>query len=176
MTKEILIVCAEIFFCRIIDVSLATIRTVFTVKSKPAWAAAFGFFETLIWFLVVRDALSLSDGGIYTALAYASGFAAGTFAGGVIARVIVKGDVTVQIVTGERNDALVSEIRAGGFGATVLDVRGSEYGCEKYMIFCELPDQSLRELRSIVNRLDPGAFIMVQETRNVFNGYFISHK
>ena len=176
MTKEILIICIEIFLCRILDVSLATVRTVFTVKSKPGYAAVCGFIETLLWFLVVRQALNLDSGGIYTALAYAAGFATGTFAGGLIARLIVKTDMTLQIVTTDCNDELVKTIREAGFGATVLDVRGSEYGREKYMIFCEIPNTRLKELRSIVDTHDKHAFMMVQETKSVFNGYFANPK
>lgn len=176
MSIPVIIVCAEIFLCRIIDVSLATVRTIFTVKSKPVYAALIGFCETLLWFLVVREALNLAEGGMFTAAAYAGGFAAGTYVGGMIARLVVKTDMTVQIVTSECDDELVHEIRAAGFGATVLDVKGSEYGKEKYMIFCEIPNTRLKELRAIVDARDEHAFIMIQETKSVFNGYFANRK
>ncbi|MEG0750429.1 MAG: DUF5698 domain-containing protein [Oscillospiraceae bacterium] len=176
MSKEILIVCLQVFFCRILDVSLGTVRTVLTVQSKPAYASLIGFIETLLWFLVVRQALAVESSGIYTAIAYASGFAAGTFIGGLIARRFVRGDVTVQIVTTDRNDKLVSAIRVAGFGATVVDVRGSDYGCEKYMIFCEISSARLDELKRIVGKYDTQAFIMGQETKYVYNGFFLRKK
>ncbi len=168
---SILIVCLEIFFGRILDVTLGTVRTVLTVKGKPAQAGAVGFVEAFLWFIVVRDALTLASGGLWVAAAYAGGFASGTYIGGIVSRVVVKTNEIVQIVTTCQDDALVEAIRAAGFGATVLDVRESNFGCEKYMIFCDIPGTQLKRLRALVQQQDPGAFIMVQETKHVYNGF-----
>ncbi|MDO4567028.1 MAG: DUF5698 domain-containing protein [Oscillospiraceae bacterium] len=176
MSQEVLIICVQIFLSRILDVSLGTVRTVLTVKGKPKYAALIGFIETLLWFLVVREALQVDSGGIYTAVAYAAGFAAGTYVGGLLAGRIVQGNVSVQIVTSGLNEELVCAIRAAGFGATVLDVHGSEFSGGKYMIFCEIPGARLSELRAIIDAHDEHAFVMVQETKYVYNGYFLKRK
>ena len=63
-----LFLCKKIFFVRIIDVSLGTIRTIMTVKNKRFIAAFIGFFEVLIWFLIVRKALDKNDSQILIAL------------------------------------------------------------------------------------------------------------
>ena len=42
-----LILCLKIFFVRIIDVSLGTIRTLFTVKGKKLIASAIGLLKYL---------------------------------------------------------------------------------------------------------------------------------
>ena len=52
------LLCLKIFFCRILDVSMATFRTVITVKGKNAIAALIAVFECLIWFFIVREALN----------------------------------------------------------------------------------------------------------------------
>ena len=54
-----LVLCLTVFFGRIIDVSLGTIRTLFTVKGKRIIAATIGFIEATIWFLVVKEALKV---------------------------------------------------------------------------------------------------------------------
>ena len=51
---ELLILCFKIFFVRIIDVSLGTFRTMETVKGKTKEATIIGFFELLVWFLIVK--------------------------------------------------------------------------------------------------------------------------
>lgn len=170
---NILIVCLEIFFGRILDVTLGTVRTVLTVKGKPAHAGMVGFVETFLWFIVVREALTFSGGGLWVAVAYAGGFASGTFIGGIVARIVVKSNEIVQIVTACKNDELVAAIRRDGYGATVLDVRESDFGCEKYMIFCDIPSTRLKALKALVHKTDPKAFIMVQETKHVYNGFIM---
>ena len=55
---ELLLLCLKIFFCRIIDVSMASYRTVIMVKGKSKLASLIALVEGLIWFLVVREALN----------------------------------------------------------------------------------------------------------------------
>ena len=112
---ETLLLCAEIFFCRILDVSCSTLRTVLTVKEKTLYAALVGFFEASIWFLVVRQALASNMTGLEIAVAYGGGFAAGTFIGGTIARRFIRSNIVVQVVTTERNDELLHHIHDAGF-------------------------------------------------------------
>ena len=54
---DLLIVCFIVVLGRIVDMSLATMRTVFTVKNKPQIAAPIGFIEAFFWFLIVKAAL-----------------------------------------------------------------------------------------------------------------------
>ncbi len=171
MPASVLLVCLEVFFARIVDVTCSTLRTVLTVKDKPFYAAVTGFIETFLWFVVVRGALALDGGGLPVAIAYAGGFATGTFIGGKISSRFIKLNITCQIVTSARDDAVIEAIRAQGYGVTVLDVHSSQFGGEKYMLFCEIPSTRLNELKALVNRLDEKAFFMVQETKYVYNGF-----
>ncbi|MEG2258558.1 MAG: DUF5698 domain-containing protein [Oscillospiraceae bacterium] len=168
---SVFVICLQIFFCRIVDVTLATVRTVLTVKEKPGYAAMMGFVEALMWFLVVREALTVDGNGLPTAIAYAAGFATGTFTGGLVSHRFIKGNITCQIVTTNKNNALVSAIRAEGYGVSVIDVNESEFCGEKYMLFCEIPNRRLEELKKLVRKFDEKAFIMVQETKYVYNGF-----
>ena len=79
-----LLLCLKIFLVRIVDVTLGTTRTMFTVKGKRLIASLIGFFEVLIWFLIVREALQTEDKSILIAISYALGFATGTYIGGFI--------------------------------------------------------------------------------------------
>ena len=97
---QIFLLCLKIFFCRIIDVSMATFRTVITVKGKNTIAALIAVVESLIWFLVIREALSFETANfsetLIIAIAYSLGFAAGTFIGGALSKKIT-GNIEVQV-------------------------------------------------------------------------------
>ena len=167
----IIILCIEIFLCRIFDVALGTIRTILTVRGKRLFSAVIGFVEVFIWFLVVRSALDTETAGIWVALAYAGGFAAGTYIGGVLADVVLKGLLNVQIITSSRSDELINAIRDAGFAVSVLNVNSSEFGDEKYMLVIEIKSGNRRKLESIVYKHDPRAFIMIRETKFIQNGF-----
>ena len=171
MTMTLFLMCIKIFFCRVLDVSLATLRTILTVKGKRLMAALAGFFEVMIWFLVVRNAFNSSESGIVLAIAYAGGFAAGTYIGGLVAKKVIKGTVDVHIVTSGHNDELFSAIRSRGYAVTTVNVNSSEFGGEKYMGFAEVKTSNLEDFKKIVYQYDPGAFISVQETTYVHNGF-----
>lgn len=163
--------CLEIFFCRILDVTCGTLRTVLTVKEKTPLAALLGFFEVFIWFLVVRQALNSSDNGFFIALSYAGGYACGTYVGGHIARRLIKSDLVVEVVTSRRDSALIHAIQDQGFAVTVVNVNPSEFGGEKYMLFSEILGKRMEEYKQLVHSFDPAAFIMIQETKHYFNGF-----
>jgi len=169
--SAVLILCIEIFLCRIFDVSLGTIRTILTVRGKKLIASAVGFVELFIWFLIVRTALDTDAGGIWVALAYAGGFAAGTYVGGLLADLFLKGLLDVQIITSSKNDTLISAIREAGFAVSVLNVNRSEFGEEKYMLIIEIRSSRRRQLESIVYGHDPNAFVIIKETKLVQNGF-----
>ena len=156
--------------------SLATTRLVVVVKGKSLSACLIALCEGLIWFLIVREALLFEANTNVAywaiALAYAGGFATGTFVGGKFANKFVGGNVNVQIVTSGKNDDLLEAIRDAGFAMTVLDINTSLFGKKKYMIFSEIKSKQLNDFKKLVYSLDEKAFITVQETKYVYNGFF----
>lgn len=163
--------CLKVFLCRICDVTMGSMRTVLVVKEKTLLAAIAGFFEVFIWYIVVRDALN-SDGPVLAiAASYAAGYATGTYVGGNLAKKLFGGHVTIHVVTSCRNNDLCTCLRDSGYGITVLDVNGSEFGEEKNLILADIEKGRLKDFEDLVKEQDPGAFILVQETKSHLGGY-----
>lgn len=167
----IFLLCLKVFFVRIIDVSLGTIRTLIVVKGQNLLASLVGFVEVFIWFLVVKEALNTTETSIFIAIAYSLGFAVGTYIGGFISNKFIKGNFAVQVITSYINDELVSKIRDQGYAVTVLDVKGHDITMDKYMLFIEINKNRFDHLRKLIKSLDKKAFIVVNETKYVQNGY-----
>ena len=129
------------------------------------------FRQIMIWFLTVRTAFNSSEGGLLLAIFYAGGYAVGTYVGGILAKKLIKGTANVQIVSSTKDDKLVNAIRDAGFGISVVNVNPSQFGGEKYMIFAEVDTKRIEELRSLIYSIDSKAFITVQETKIVYNGF-----
>ena len=174
---DLVIVFFIVVIGRTVDMSLSSIRTVFTVKNKPQFAAPIGFLEAFFWFLIVKAALDYAITNpvvdtIVLALAYSLGFALGTFLGGILSKKFVKSTIHVQIVLSSKNDDLIKELKEKGFGQTILTAKGANSNIETYLIFIETNSDKLKQLRSIINSMDEKAFVSVSESKSVYNGFF----
>lgn len=169
---EILLLCIKIFFVRIIDVSMGTFRTIVTVKGKKLLASLIGFVEVFIWFVIVKEALNTESTSIFIAFAYAGGYATGTFIGSALSEKLIKGNFGVQVITSKKDDELVAFLKKSGFGVSVIDVRSEQEQNEKYMLFIEIDKSKFEDLQKLIKKYDPNAFIVVNETKKVYNGYF----
>lgn len=169
------VLCLIICLGRIVDVALGTTRTVFTVKGKSYISATIGFVEAMLWFLLVREALSFQAKGLQTyaiAFAYALGYALGTFVGGVISSKFIKTKINVQIISTSKNNELVKALSDAGFGATVLVATGASKQEERFMLLIETDNKQLKKLKSIVSEKDSKAFITISDIKATQNGYF----
>lgn len=169
---DLFFLCLKIFFVRILDVSLGTIRSIVTIKGKIMVASIIGFIELFVWFVIVKEALNTDNNSIFIAISYALGFATGTYIGGIVSDRFIKGKLGVQIVLSSKDNELVKRIREEGFAVSVIDVKGKNWLDSKYMLFIQIDSDRYDDLTSLVKSLDKQAFIVVNETKYVHNGYF----
>lgn len=169
---ELLILCVKIFFVRILDVSMGTMRTIVTVKGKTKVASLIGFVEVLIWFLIVREALNTNETSIFVAISYAGGYATGTLIGGLLSNKLISGNLGLQVILSRRDDSIIDKIREAGYAVSVIDVKGQNADELKYMLFMEINKKKINEVRNLIKKLDSKAFLTVNETKLVQNGYF----
>ena len=162
--------CIKIFCARLIDVSLGTFRTINTVKGRDLAAALIGLVEITVWFLIVKEALNTDNNSIWIVIAYAMGFSVGTYIGGKISKKFIKSNLEVQVILSSCDDNVVNKIREEGYGVTAIEVNGNKN--KKYMLYIQIRNHSLEHLKDIIRKLDKKAFIVVNETKYVENGYF----
>ena len=163
--------CIKIFFVRILDVSLGTLRTMITVKGKILYASMVGFIEIFVWFLVVKEALNTDQTSIWIAISYSLGFATGTYIGGLLSKKFISGNLSVQVITDNAYPDMVDKLRNEGYGVTVIDVEGKDKEQENNMLFIEISNKSFNHLQKIVKQIDHDAFVVVNETKYVLNGF-----
>lgn len=161
----ILMLCIKIFFVRILDVSLGTFRSVLTIKGDKFFAVLIGFIEILIWFLIVRDALTSDVDSIWIAISYSSGFATGTLVGMIVADKLTKGNFEIQIITFHKE--LIELLKDKGFGLTPIETIDN-----KFMILVSIDKKRYKEIKKFIKSVDKDAFIMVDESKAVYNGYY----
>lgn len=151
-----------IFFARIIDVSLGTIRIMMVSRDRKLPAAALGFFEVLVWAIVVTELITNLDNWV-NFVAYAGGFATGTYVGMYIEGLLKVGTIIVRIITQDKFQELTNALKEAGFTITSLDGAGGFVPVK--VIFTILKRKRWDEIVSIIEAHDPNAFYSVEEVK-----------
>ncbi|NLM62919.1 MAG: DUF2179 domain-containing protein [Mollicutes bacterium] len=166
-----LLLALKIFFVRILDVSLGTIRMILIVKDRKIIASIVGFIEIAIWFAVVKEAINTDSSSMIIVASYAGGFAVGTLVGAYLSEKFIKGSLNVQVIS-NKNKRLAKFLRKNGFAVSVVNVQGIDDKNPKEMLIIEVDKKEFKNLQELIKKGDSKAFIIVNETKYVQNGYF----
>jgi len=151
-----------IFFARIMDVSLGTIRIIFTAKGYKYIAPVIGFFEILIWLMAIRQVMeNLTN--VWTYLAYAAGFSTGTFVGMIMEEKISVGHVTLRVITKHDAAELLKRLKELGYHATGIEAEGD--GSKVKLILMVIRRSQAKGAVEIIKQYNPGAFYSIEDVR-----------
>ena len=146
-----------IFFGRIADVSLGTIRINFIIRHKKIFAALVGFIEVTIFIFVAARVIQDINNNIYGIFAYGAGFAAGTVIGMTISDRLSRDLISINIISKNSSDSIEKLLRDGGFGATCYDGVGRDGKVKIINVICK--QNFMPKLSRIVFTEDPSAFL-----------------
>jgi len=160
----LIIIPVFIFLARIIDVSMGTIRIIFISRGMKYVAPVIGFFEMLIWlFAISRIILEMAN--ILNYIAYAGGFAVGTFVGMAIEEILAMGYLSVIITTSKDTAEMVGKLDLAGYKITVVDTQGGTK--DRKMIFAIIKRDKLRNVISIIKEVDANVFYAVENIQDM---------
>ncbi len=168
---ELFFLCLKIFGARILDVSIGTVKTMLMVKGKTIIMVLLAFLEVFIWFLVAREALVTSVDSLFVPISYSLGYATGTLLGTYLSNTFIKGIVGVQAVVEKGNKALFGAIRKHGYAVSVVDLKEDYTGVQRDMLYFQINNRNLKKLLALLHKYDSNAFIVVNETKAVQNGF-----
>lgn len=153
-----------IFLARIVDVSISTIRMLFIMSGKRNLAPFLGFCESLIWLLAIGQIMQhLSNVLCY--VAYAGGFAAGTFVGMVIEERLAIGLVAVRVITRRPAEALIAALRECDYRFTAIEGTGNKGRVN--LVFGIIRRTDIEYFISLVKQYNPNAFYSIENVRGV---------
>ncbi|WP_139904694.1 DUF2179 domain-containing protein [Clostridium thermarum] len=161
-----------IFISKILEVSLGTIRTVLLTRGVKLWAAIIGFFEVLIWLLVVGNVLDGIKEDPFRMFMYALGFASGNYIGSTIEEKLAIGIVTINITVQEKDSAkLLEMLRGAGLGVTTLEAGG--INDDKMILITHTKRKRKNEIIKMIRKSGIDAMISISDTSSVYGGYGI---
>ena len=158
-----------IFFARICDVSLGTLRIVFVSGGKKLIAPILGFFEVLIWVVVISEIFK-NVGSMVGYVAYAGGYAAGNYIGMMIEERIAIGTQLIKVFSAKDVTPLQHSLNETGFGTTIVDGDGSA-GKVK-ILYTVINRKTAGQAKKILSEFDPQIFYVIEDVRSVRSGIF----
>jgi len=167
MDSELLVM-TFIFFARVLDVSIGTVRIIMISRGLKFIAPLLGFVEVLVWLTAISWALKTMS-SYYSYLIYAAGFATGNYAGMILEEKLAIGYQTIRVITTFKATKLPELLRKYGFSITELDGRGMDG--EVTFIYTVVAKKDVKQVLELINKFHPKAFITIEDVRSHYGGY-----
>lgn len=162
-----------IFFGRICDVTLGTLRIIFVSKGERYKAPIVGFFEVFIWVVIISQIFSHTD-SIIAYLSYAAGYAAGNYVGILVENRIAFGYQLLRAYTKKEGSDLIRLLNKKNIGATY--VKGEGAVSHVHIVEIVIDRKSLNAAIDVISEFDNDIFYLVEDIRYRRKGIFASDK
>jgi len=150
-----------IFVARVFDVSLGTFRHAMIIRGKRLIAFFIAFVESLIWVFAVSKVLSDLTSPL-TAVAFAFGFASGTYVGMTIENMFKIGEQVVKVFS-VKGQKIALKLREKGFRVTEFTGQGRDG--EVILLFVQVKRKDAKKVLEYARNLDDSCFLVVEDIR-----------
>ncbi len=157
-----------IFFARIIDVSLGTIRMILVIRGNKVPAALIGFFEILVYTVALGMVVGSLDDPLKLTI-FCFGFAMGVLLGSVIEERLALGYRGIQAIIDREHFHVVHELRDEGYPVTTWEAIG-KVG-PKLVLNIVVRRNMAKVIADKIYEKDPAAFLVFMEPKQFRGGY-----
>jgi uncharacterized protein YebE (UPF0316 family) len=159
---------ALIFSIRILGTAIGTVRLLLMNRGMEIWTAVMGFFEVLVYVVgvgwVVKDLTNIP-----ILLSYCLGFSVGSIVGLRIERRMALGYVNLRAISRVKGKELTAALHESGYGATFSHGEGRDGSVG--IVNTVIPRKHSAKALKLVHKIDPEAFVVVDEARAVTRGW-----
>lgn len=163
MTESNIVIALTIFIARMCDVGLGTIRHALIIRGQKHYVFIIAFFEALIWVYAVSRVMSSIQDPL-TSVAFALGFATGTFVGMTIEGMLKIGEQVIRVFSKSGN-LIAQRLRKNDYRATVFDGSGRDGVIQ--LLFVQAKRRDVSRVMDIARSADPNCFIILDDIRSV---------
>ena len=150
-----------IFFARIIDVSVGTLRTISIVQGRTKIAFLLAFIETSVWLIVLSEVLPKIVEMPILGIFYAFGFASGNVVGILVEKRLAMGYINFRIITSRFTKEITTVLREKGFAVTTFEGEGKDGKVTE--IYVATDRKNLTTLIKLVKEIEPDAFYIAEQ-------------
>ena len=157
-----------IFFMRIADVSLATVRMLLIIRNHRVLAPLIGFFEVLIWLFAAGVAIQHLE-STWHLLGYAGGFAAGNWVGLWLEGKLALGLSSLQVFSPSHGPQIAESLRGIGHGVTQFSGKGKDGPVD--VVLSVVKRREARDAMKAIQELDEDAFVTLGDVSAIHHGW-----
>jgi len=158
-----------IFGLRVLNMTLDTLRMLFTLRGMKTLSWIVGFIVSLIYVLLLTSVLSNLNNPLYI-IAYAAGFATGGVVGMWIEERLPIGFTHIQIISPRRGAVMAQTLRENGYAVTEIPARGKDGMVS--MLSLSVRRKQVVAVEKIANECDEAAFVTTEDVHPVRHGFF----
>ena len=164
-----------IFFARVIEVSIGTLRIILVNKGYRKLGVILAFFEVLIWVFVASRVISGITEAPLKGIVYSLGFATGVFVGSKLEAKLAFGRVLVQAITEVDTGIVVANaLRASGYGVTTVEASGKDRPKSVLMIYANRKNKE--DIAKKIKEIDEHAMIIINDITTLQGGYVTPYR
>ena len=159
----------KIFLGKMIDVTLSTLSTMNIIKNKRLSASIIGSIDVLVWFIVVKEAITTSNTSIFIPISYALGYGVGTMLGLLISNLMINNISSVLIITNNKNISKI--ITSNNYGGTIINSKGLKDKKNNYIIISQVSSKKIKQFKKMINNFDKESIVIIIDSRSTMNAY-----
>ncbi|MDH5505625.1 MAG: DUF5698 domain-containing protein [Anaerolineae bacterium] len=169
LTTEAWLGAGLIFLLRVIDMTLATLRFMVTLRGQRFLSWVLGFVQSIVFVAAISSVLDDLD-NILNLVGYAAGFATGTVIGMGIEERLAIGYTHLRIISPTRGAKIAENLREAGYAVTEVSGRGRDGMVT--LINASVRRKNIKRVRAIVEKIDAEAFMTAEDLRPVRRGFW----
>lgn len=159
-----------IFFGKILEVTLSTIRIVMINRGEKFKGALIALFEITIWLLIISSVLKTINEDIIKFLIYAFAYAAGNYLGVYIEEKLAIGLSSIQVILPlNKADCACEILRDHNFGVTCMKGEGAEE--KRDILLIHLKRKRINEAIKLIQCNVDNAVITVNDVKTIRGGF-----
>lgn len=164
-----------IFFAKITEVTIATLRIILINKGHRNIGSILALIEITFWILIVGNVITDLNEFPMKAVMYGLGFGVGVYMGSLIESKLAIGNILIQaIVPLESGEEIAELLRENGFGVTSVDGKGKEQ--DRAILFVYVKRKGSADASNLITSIEPEAMIIAHESRTISGGFTTSFR
>ena len=156
-----------VFILKAIEAFTSTISTILIIDEKRIMGSVLSFIQIIIWFIIIK--IALENNTILIGIVYALGYSIGSYLASFITTKYSKKKLLVQVITNK--EEVFEVLKEKGYSGSIVNSSGL-YGSENYIIYSFINNKRKNEIIDIINNIDNKAFISINQSKELINGYF----
>jgi uncharacterized protein YebE (UPF0316 family) len=154
-----------VFFSRVLDVSIGTIRMIATVQGRMPLAFILGLFEVTIWLIVIATVVNTVMDRPWLLIFYALGFSTGNVVGILLENKLALGHSSLRIFTSTHANEIKDALLKDGYRVTRFEGEGVRGPVSELHIVCER--RLLNHALELIQLIDSEVFYLCETPSRV---------